>query len=182
MVNEPARLPAPRGTVIISSVASDAHTWNLVLLQLLLEEMGYHVINLGPCVPDALLVEECVLRRPTMVVISSINGHGYADGLRLAPRLRARPELAATPIVIGGKLGVVEDATERDRQSAALLEAGFDAVFADAHATDLCRYLRSGDPAGVPAGEPVGQSTGTSVGPSTGQSVPRTVAGAPGRS
>ncbi|WP_055614061.1 cobalamin B12-binding domain-containing protein [Streptomyces phaeochromogenes] len=173
MVNEPARLPAPRGTVIVSSVASDAHTWNLVLLQLLLEEMGYHVINLGPCVPDALLVEECVLRQPTMVVISSINGHGYADGLRLAPRLRARPELAATPIVIGGKLGVVEDATERDRQSAVLLEAGFDAVFADAHATDLCRYLRSG--------EPVGQSTGTSVGPSAGQAVPRTVAGAPGR-
>ncbi|MFD3606113.1 cobalamin B12-binding domain-containing protein, partial [Streptomyces sp. NPDC058656] len=174
MVNEPARLPAPRGTVIISSVASDAHTWNLVLLQLLLEEMGYHVVNLGPCVPDALLVEECVRRRPTMVVISSINGHGYADGLRLAPRLRARPELAATPVVIGGKLGVVEDAAERDRQSAALLEAGFDAVFADAHATDLCRYLRSGDPAGQSVEPSAGQAVGPSVGPSTGPTVPRT--------
>ncbi|KAA0939270.1 cobalamin B12-binding domain-containing protein [Streptomyces apricus] len=168
MVNEPAGPPAPRGTVVISSVASDAHTWNLVLLQLLLEEMGYHVVNLGPCVPDALLVEECVLRRPTMVVVSSINGHGYTDGLRLAPRLRARPELAATPLVIGGKLDVVEDAAERDRQSAALLEAGFDAVFADAHATDLCRYLRSGDSAGQPSGQSVGRAA------------PRTVAGAQG--
>lgn len=47
---------APGRTVVLSSVASDAHTWNLVYL--------------------------------------------------LITRLRADPELAALPVVIGGKLGV----------------------------------------------------------------------------
>lgn len=47
--------------VLVSSVSSDSHTWNLVFLQLLLEEMGHEVTNIGSCVPDDLLIEECRL-------------------------------------------------------------------------------------------------------------------------
>ncbi|MGW1056102.1 cobalamin B12-binding domain-containing protein [Streptomyces sp. NPDC002521] len=139
-----ARSVVPGGTVIVSTVASDAHTWNLVFLQLLLEELGYDVVNLGPCVPDELLVEECVRRHPAMLVISSVNGHGYSDGLRAVTKLRACPELDRTVMVIGGLLGVSESGEERDQQSAALLRAGFDAVFADGGAGDLKRYLKAG--------------------------------------
>ncbi|MFE7331063.1 cobalamin B12-binding domain-containing protein [Streptomyces sp. NPDC057565] len=115
--------------MIVSSLASDSHTWNLVFLQLLIEELGYDVVNLGACVPDELLLSETLRRRPLMVVISSINGHGYQDGMRVIGRLRGHPELRDVPVVIGGKLGVLGEASRRYVDD--LLKAGFDAVFDD---------------------------------------------------
>jgi methylaspartate mutase sigma subunit len=129
---------AGRGTVVVSGVASDAHTWNLVFLQLMIEELGYEVVNLGPCVPAELLVAECEQHQPALVVISSVNGHGYQDGMRLIDAVRSSPELVATPVVIGGKLGV---AGELDEGSAArLVSAGFDAVFEDGAKTIVPFY------------------------------------------
>jgi methylaspartate mutase sigma subunit len=123
------RSAEPGGTVVISSLPSDSHTWNLVFLQLLIEELGFDVVNLGPCVPDELLVSECRAHAPALVVLSSVNGHGYLEGRRVAGRLRACPELARTPIVLGGKLGLVGgESTER---VAELLAVGFDAVYDD---------------------------------------------------
>lgn len=115
--------------MIVSSLASDAHTWNLVYLQLLIEECGYDVVNLGPCVPDELLVAECAALAPEMVVISSVNGHGYQDGLRAIQLLRACEELTRVPVVIGGKLGT--NGSEGDNRVRELIRAGFDAVFED---------------------------------------------------
>jgi methylaspartate mutase sigma subunit len=89
--------------VLLSSVASDAHTWNLVYLQLVLEELGCRVTNLGACVPDRLLLAECHSRQPDLVVLSSVNGHGYQDGLRVIEKLHAA--LPQLPVMIGGKLG-----------------------------------------------------------------------------
>lgn len=125
-------LPAPRPAgrpIIVSSLASDTHTWNLIYLQLLIEELGYEVVNLGPCVPDELLIAQCTRIDPAMIVLSSVNGHGYQDGLRVIARLRASPRLAGTPSVIGGKLGV--SAAHRVEQVGRLLAAGFDAVYDD---------------------------------------------------
>lgn len=124
------RAPGTHGdVVIVSGLASDAHTWNLVYLQLLVEEHGHRVVNLGPCVPEEELVCACVLHRPGLVVISSVNGHGHQDGLRAIRRLRACPELAGTPVVIGGKLGT--GGAENTRHVGSLLAAGFDAVFGE---------------------------------------------------
>lgn len=113
--------------LVVTSMSSDAHTWNLVYLQLLIEELGYRVTNLGACVPDPELTAACRARRPDLIVISSVNGHGCHDGLRVIRALRGCPELAATPVVIGGKLGVADapDQGLTDR----LVAAGFDAVF-----------------------------------------------------
>ncbi|WP_328457310.1 MULTISPECIES: cobalamin B12-binding domain-containing protein [unclassified Amycolatopsis] len=124
-----------RPVAVVSSTASDAHTWNLVYLQLLLEEHGFAVTNLGACVPDDLVVRECRRLDPDLVVLSTVNGHGHTDGLRLAPRLRA--VLAGAALVIGGKLGV--DGTS-GRESL-LREAGFDRVFGDGDIGAFCRYL-----------------------------------------
>lgn len=118
-----------RPKVLLSSVSSDAHTWNLVFLQLLLEETGHEVVNIGACVPDDLLIAECAEHRPDVVVISTVNGHGHVDGTRLIERVRADPALRGLTVVIGGKLGVAGAA---DHACAAeLLDAGFDAVFQD---------------------------------------------------
>ena len=50
--------------VIVTGTASDAHTWNLVFLQLMLEELGHDVDNLGPCVPDEELLGPSAEQRP----------------------------------------------------------------------------------------------------------------------
>ncbi|MET8178961.1 cobalamin-dependent protein [Streptomyces sp. NPDC005336] len=137
-------------TVVVTSMASDSHTWNLVFLQLLIEELGYRVVNLGPCVPDDLLVSECRALDPAMVVVSSVNGHGYQDGIRVIRRLRAAGPLAATPVVIGGKLGVTGH--EDTARIGELMAAGFDAVFDDgadpaAALSGFVRTLQAGPPA-----------------------------------
>jgi methylaspartate mutase sigma subunit len=123
-------------------MASDSHTWNLVFLQLVLEELGYRVTNLGACVPDDFLVAECRRIEPELIVLSSVNGHGFHDGMRIVAELRSQPGLKATPIVIGGKLGI---AGSNDRaRTRALLAAGFDRVFEENESVDAFRsYVRS---------------------------------------
>jgi methylaspartate mutase sigma subunit len=129
MGSEQAGVDERRGTVVVTSMSSDSHTWNLVFLQLLIEELGYDVVNLGPCVPDDVLVDRCMAVAPSMVVISSVNGHGYQDGLRVIDKVRACQQLVATPVVIGGKLSVSDQHTAARIEQ--LMAAGFDAVFDD---------------------------------------------------
>lgn len=125
---QPGRALSRSGrSALVSSVSSDAHTWNLVFLQLLLEELGYDVVNVGACVPDDLLIEQCRLHRPDIVVISSVNGHGHLDGDRLIRRLRAEEDLVSLPVIIGGKLGTRGE--QPGTYGPELLAAGFSAVF-----------------------------------------------------
>lgn len=135
-------------SVLMTTVMSDAHTWNLVFLQLALEELGHTVRNLGPCVPSEEVVAECLRSRPDLVVVSTVNGHGYRDGTLLIGRLRARPELAALPVVIGGKLGIAGPEGRHGR--ARLRSAGFDAVFDEgagiAALRSLSDLVRTGRP------------------------------------
>jgi N-dimethylarginine dimethylaminohydrolase/methylmalonyl-CoA mutase cobalamin-binding subunit len=149
---DPARAPAgtnPGLTVVVTSVASDSHTWNLVYLQLVLEEAGHRVINLGACVPDELLISECLRVRPDLVVVSTVNGHGFHDGMRLIGRLRACADLAKTPVVIGGKLGIAGPSGRAGRDE--LRAAGFDAVFEEGVGIPALTSLASELTAGVRA-------------------------------
>ncbi|MER5351650.1 cobalamin B12-binding domain-containing protein [Kitasatospora sp. NPDC002551] len=135
--------------VVVSTMASDSHTWNLVFLQLLLEELGHRVTNLGACVPDESLVAECRRIEPDLIVLSSVNGHGHRDGLRVIGALRGCPELARTPAVIGGKLGIAGPG-DPDRQRS-LLAAGFDGVFEEGRSVaDFRSFVRSLPSAAAP--------------------------------
>ncbi|WP_018681302.1 cobalamin B12-binding domain-containing protein [Actinokineospora enzanensis] len=142
-------LAGGRGTVIVSSMASDSHTWNLVYLELLVGELGFDVVNLGACAPDELLEYECLSRRPVMLVLSSVNGHGYQDGLRVIQRLRGCRPLRRMPVVLGGKLGTGGALTQE--QTGQLLLAGFDAVFDDQQGSGSFRRFAAAlpSPAGV---------------------------------
>lgn len=126
-------------SVLLTSTSSDAHSWNLVVLELALSELGACVHNLGPCTPDELVVDAVRSQRSGLVVVSSINGHGFQDGLRLIPRLRAVTGPATPDIIIGGKLGIT-GGVDADRTNA-LLHAGFDAVFEDGTLDDLAAYV-----------------------------------------
>ncbi|GAA1504966.1 hypothetical protein GCM10009730_05140 [Streptomyces albidochromogenes] len=113
--------------ILLAGTASDSHTWNLVYLQLFMEEQGHRVTGLGPCVPDDLLVAACAEPRPELVVVSSVNGHGYRDGLSAVRALRSAG--IQVPVVVGGKLGVAGRADPAQR--ALLLDAGCTAVLDD---------------------------------------------------
>ncbi|WP_406475070.1 cobalamin B12-binding domain-containing protein [Streptomyces sp. NBC_01615] len=116
--------------VVVTGLPSDAHTWNLVFIQLLLEDLGHKVVNLGPCVPEDEIVESCCKFQPDLLVVSSVNGHGFNDARPLIGAIRSRWELAGLPAVIGGKLGVGGAAAdEHVEQAGELMAAGFDAVF-----------------------------------------------------
>ncbi|MGW7431541.1 cobalamin B12-binding domain-containing protein [Streptomyces sp. NPDC054861] len=130
--------------VLLTGTASDSHTWNLVYLRLFLEEQGHEVTGLGPCVPDELLVAACAEPRPDLVVISSVNGHGYRDGLSAVRALRAAG--VQVPVVVGGKLGVAGRADEERRNI--LLEAGCSAVFDDGDVQALRAFTAALVPAG----------------------------------
>ncbi len=123
--------------VVVTGTASDSHTWNLVFLQLLMEELGCTVTNLGSCVPEADLVDHCRRVRPALIVMSSVNGHGVQDGLRAIAALRSTPDLADVPVVIGGKLGIA--GADNARGAHRLRAAGFDGVFDDESGLGLFR-------------------------------------------
>lgn len=138
--------PVQRPRVLLSSVSSDSHTWNLVYLALLLEENGYEVTNLGSCVPDDLLLGKACELAPAAIVISSVNGHGRIDGARVIRKIRAVPDLSSLPVVIGGKLGIGATGDDKEQD---LLDAGFTLVFGDVDAHELITALA--ELVGVPA-------------------------------
>lgn len=125
--------------VLLSTVSSDSHTWNLVYLSLLLEEHGYEVHNLGATVPDELLIDTARGLQPHVIVVSSVNGHGYLDGSRVIRALRASAGVSRIPAVIGGKLGIEGAENEVYRQK--LIDAGFNAAFGDQDASVLLEVL-----------------------------------------
>jgi len=144
----PDRPDAGGLSILVTTVASDSHTWNLVFLQLALEELGHRVRNLGPCVPPEDVVAEALRSRPDLVVVSTVNGHGLRDGTLLIGQLRSCPELACLPVVIGGKLGIAGPSGYLTM--ARLRAAGFDAVFEDGAGTaalgSLSHLVRAGQP------------------------------------
>ena len=140
---------------VVTGTSSDSHTWNLVFLQLVLEELGYRVTNLGACTPDDQIVTTCLRLRPALVVVSTVNGHGRHDGPRVIRAIRERSELAALPVVIGGKLDLTGGLD--GRVPAELLAAGFDGVFQDGVAlTEFRSFVRSLPTATRPAVAAVG--------------------------
>lgn len=110
---------------VLCTVESDSHMWNLVYLQMVLEEHGVEVVNLGACTPVPVVVEAVRRHRPDLLVLSSVNGHGRHGARVLRAALDAAG--AQVPCVAGGKLttaGADDDATRRE-----LLRGGWTDVF-----------------------------------------------------
>lgn len=119
---------------ILTGTRSDSHTWNLVFMELWLQEQGLQVTNLGSCVPVEEIVAACQSLRPELLIVSTVNGHGGIEGQDIAHGLRESKLLDQLHTVIGGKL-----ATRPEREPAlvkALLTAGFDQVLIDDDALD----------------------------------------------
>lgn len=135
-------LPGQPRTVL-TTISSDCHTWNLVFLQLLLEEHGHYVANCGPCVPVEEAIERCVLERAQLLVISTVNGHGLIEAGSYITRIKADSRLIGLRVVLGGKLGV--NGSTSEAEVAQLMALGFDAIFAaDASSVmEFSNYMRT---------------------------------------
>jgi methylaspartate mutase sigma subunit len=123
---QPRRRTEP--TVVLTTVSSDSHTWNLVYLELLLREWGLTVINLGAAAPDELIERTIEEHQPDGVIVSTVNGHGHLDGERLIRRLRKTAAGRRLPIIIGGKLDTEGGG---DATAQRLIRAGYTAVAQD---------------------------------------------------
>ncbi|PHQ80377.1 MAG: hypothetical protein COB66_04900 [Coxiella sp. (in: Bacteria)] len=127
--------------MLLTTISSDSHTWNLVFMQLYLEELGHEVINLGSCVPTDLLLKKAHHYRPDMITVSSINGHANIEGVYLAQAVRACHVIKDTCLVIGGKLGTKGD--DNNQYIDKLQKAGFDGVFGGNESIrDFMNYLK----------------------------------------
>ena len=122
---------------VLSTVPSDSHTWNLVYLELLLQELGFNVTNMGACTPIDMVIGELTTDPPDILVVSSVNGHGAREATQLIQAVRACG--FEGPAVLGGKLGC-GDSTDALIPSR-LSDAGFAAVYMD----------------GAPGGKPVAE-------------------------
>lgn len=127
MRTEKRRAGRPHPLFLLTTVESDAHTWNLVYIETLLEEHGVETINLGPCVPAEMTIEAIVSHRPDGVIVSSVNGHGFLQGRALYQLAAEHLGDCLPPMLIGGKLSTTEEngpALKRE-----LLALGFEGVF-----------------------------------------------------
>jgi methylaspartate mutase sigma subunit len=134
--------------VVLGTIPSDSHTWNLLYLQLLLEEQGCDVANLGACTSVGELIAEAEQLRPDLIVISTVNGLGAQEAPELARAVRATPALREIPLVVGGKLDTLGSSCAEDFP--ALFAAGFDEVLVGEDAItrmlDLLGRLATLDP------------------------------------
>lgn len=115
------------GKCILSTIESDSHMWNLVYMQLVLEECGYETLNLGCCVSEQETIQTVKKYAPDLVVISTLNGHGYVQGRSLVENYRKSLGNRGPTIVIGGNLSTqISTNAELGKD---LVQAGYDAVF-----------------------------------------------------
>ena len=112
---------------LLTTVESDSHMWNLVYMQLFLEEHGYDTYNLGCCVSENETITAIKSQNPSLIVVSSVNGHGYVQGKSLVQKIKNEFGHCCPTIVIGGKLStqISDNSTIHDD----LLSRGYDGVF-----------------------------------------------------
>lgn len=136
---------------VVATVSSDAHTWNLVFLQLLLEERGHVVHNTGPCVTAAEVAARCRAHGADLLVLSTVNGHGVIEAPDYLTEIRADAGLERMRVVLGGNLSTNGKLDLGDVSR--LHSSGFDAVFTSPTALDeFAAFLAplEAKPAGLP--------------------------------
>lgn len=139
-INIKAKSMGQRPLALLTGIRSDSHSWNLVYIQLLLEERGFDVINLGANTPVESVQLHVLQRKPALVVVSTVNGHGAIEGIEIAQALKHQGSLI--PMVIGGLL--TTQPSELKRATEALIENGYSAVFSGNNAAaDFSRYLEA---------------------------------------
>ena len=154
---EPASPPTPpetppRRRAVLTTIPSDSHSWNLIFIELLLREHGYDVTNLGVCVPVASTLAACQRLRPDLLIVSTVNGHGYLESAEIARTIRGAGDLGDIPLILGGLLH--PDSARAGAQVEALRAAGFDHVLPGEAGVATLRALLVARGDAPPVGDP----------------------------
>ncbi|MBF6651102.1 MULTISPECIES: cobalamin B12-binding domain-containing protein [unclassified Methylobacter] len=119
--------PAQHFKCLLTTIESDSHTWNLVYLQRFIQEHGGLAKILGCCVSPRETVDAIKSFRPDLVVVSSVNGHGFHQGRELITKAVQSLGTYRPIFVVGGKLTTAEE--DNKWISDDLQKAGYDKVF-----------------------------------------------------
>lgn len=115
--------------IILTGTPSDSHTWNLIFMELFLQEHHCTIRNLGACVPIPHLQDTLKKLPCDLVVISSINGHLFQDAIKIISSLPRHGSPSLPPFVLGGKMGISQKDTAFQKRK--LLKLGYDDVFVE---------------------------------------------------
>jgi methylaspartate mutase sigma subunit len=116
--------------IILTGTPSDSHMWNLIFMELFLQESGCRVLNLGPCVPLEQVYTALEQSSFDLVVVSSVNGHLFQDAINMIAPFSHTSFSHLPPFVVGGKIGISEKSAMFQKKK--LMKLGYDDVFIEA--------------------------------------------------
>ena len=91
-------------SVVIGVPGDDVHVVANKLAEALLAAVGYEVTNVGVLVPEREFVAAALDRKPSALVLSSVNGHALMNCGQI-PRALAEAG-SSVPVYLGGNLSV----------------------------------------------------------------------------
>lgn len=124
--------------VILTGTPSDSHTWNLIFMELFLQENECRVFNLGSCVPIHKIHQTIKEESPDLVVVSSINGHLFQDSVEIMSSFSKNPLKFLPLLIVGGKMGISVQASSFQKKK--LIKLGYNEVFIEKNA--LLRFKK----------------------------------------
>lgn len=106
---------------------SDAHTWNLFYLDLILKESGFSSEVLGGCVNLKDITKKVSTSHWDIIVVSSLNGHFYLESQSVLKSIKKGLGASNPIIVAGGNI----DTNNRDIDflERTVKKQGYDEVF-----------------------------------------------------
>ena len=127
---------------LIIGAPSDAHTWNLFYLKLLFTEFGFTSSILGGGISYEDITTEVRKNPWDLIVVSSLNGHFYAEAKDTISSIHEGLEYYKPPIIAGGKLNTLDQNSKLLQKI--LKEYGYDQVFFGPHPEkDLEHFCQS---------------------------------------
>ena len=92
-------------TVVIGVIGADAHAVGNKIIDLTLNNEGFHVVNLGVMVSQEEYIEAAVETNADAILVSSLYGHGEIDCMGLRQKCD-EAGLKGIPLFVGGNLVV----------------------------------------------------------------------------
>ncbi len=119
---------------LILGTPSDAHTWNLFYLELILKESGFQTAVHGCCISYPEISKAVNLDHWDLIVVGSLNGHFYYESKQTFQAIISGITGKRPPIVAGGKI----DVYDRDIEflERAIMRQGYDNVFFGSDSVD----------------------------------------------
>ncbi len=130
-----------RPTLILGVIGADCHAVGNKIIDHVLTEQGFKVVNLGVMVSQDEFIDAAIETGASAILVSSIYGHGEIDCLGFRGRCVERG-LEDMVLYVGGNLVIGKRPFAE--VEALFIEMGFDRVFSPSTSLfDVARLLRA---------------------------------------